>query len=69
MHDDTSVLDAEHLPPIVTARQAAEFLQVSLRTIRRMQSLGTLKAVRLPGVASVRYRRSDLIELVEGENA
>jgi excisionase family DNA binding protein len=52
----------------VTARQAAELLGVSLRTVERMQSDGDLVPVYLPTPRRMklrRFRRSDIDALVE----
>lgn len=52
-------------PPLMTKRQVAELLQYSTRTIDRMVSAGLLPKLKL-GKRSVRFRRRDVLPLLEG---
>ena len=59
----------EDSPAYVTLEQAAELLQVSTRTIRRLVADGSLPAYRLGDHPSshVRLRVDELLAWVEGE--
>lgn len=48
---------------LLTRREVAEVLKVSTRTIQRMELRGRITPVYLSSKA-VRYRRSDIIELI-----
>jgi len=49
----------------LTAKEACVFLQVSDSTLRRYVKIGKLPAGRLAGIRSLRFRRSDLLALLE----
>ncbi len=51
-------------PELMTKRQAAEYLQVSLPTIDNYLRRGLLPAYKLPGGRLVRIKRSDLLGLL-----
>ena len=54
----------EDIAIILTKREAADFLRVSLKTLERWEHDGKLVPIRLsPG--AVRYRRSDIERLIE----
>jgi excisionase family DNA binding protein len=50
---------SDRLEPLMTARELAEMLRVSLSTVRRWTRSGKVPAVRLSNRA-IRYRRSDV---------
>lgn len=47
------------LPPLLTVKQVAVYVQVSERTVRRWMASGLLKSVKV-GPRQVRIRRADL---------
>lgn len=53
---------ADELPRWVTIKQAAEYYQISERTVRKMISIGDLKAKRI-GPKTIRIERGSLVEL------
>jgi len=55
-HGPTTAIAGKHL---LTRREAAAFLDVSERTIRRYETQGMLKSIHLTR-RNVRYRRCDL---------
>jgi len=52
-------------PDVLTTAQAAEILQVSTRTIRRMIDRGALPAFRLAGGRELRIRKADILRGLE----
>ena len=48
---------------LLTPKEAAEFLSVSIRTIQRLVSAGDLRAVRIS--KSMRFRMDDLLHFVD----
>ncbi|MER3485439.1 MAG: hypothetical protein C4345_05155 [Chloroflexota bacterium] len=52
-------------PHLLTKRQAADYLQVSLPTINNYVRRGLLRAYKLPGRRLVRIKREDLLALLE----
>jgi len=55
---------AASIPDLLTKRQAAECLQVSLPTINNYLRRGLLRAYKLPGGRLVRIKREDLLALL-----
>lgn len=53
-------------PPVLTARQAVEILNVSRKTLRKMVSAGAVTPVRFEGTATVRFQRDAVLRLVGG---
>lgn len=52
-------------PELMTKRQAAEYLQVSLPTMNNYLRRGLLRAYKLPGGRLVRIKRADVLALLE----
>jgi excisionase family DNA binding protein len=52
-------------PDLLTKRQAADYLQVSVPTINNYLRRGLLRAYKLPGGRLVRIKREDLLALLE----
>jgi len=50
--------------PLLTAREVAELLRVSVRTVRRWRAQGRLHGFRLAGDGPVRYPRSSVDRLL-----
>jgi excisionase family DNA binding protein len=50
---------------MLTARQVAEFLHVSVSTIRRWSDKGMIEACRLGSRGDRRYRREDILLFLE----
>ncbi|HOJ21762.1 MAG TPA: helix-turn-helix domain-containing protein [Armatimonadota bacterium] len=59
---------ARKVPEVLTAKQAKDFLQISDSTLRRYIRKGKLKAYRLAGERDLRFRREDLLALLEPAN-
>ena len=53
---------------VLTAKQAKDFLQISDSTLRRYIRKGKLKAYRLAGERDLRFKREDLMALLEPAN-
>lgn len=55
---------AEAASPLMTAKQVAEFLQVNVRTLRRLELMGDVpKSIRIGGAK--RWRRAELQRAIE----
>lgn len=52
-------------PEVLTAKQAKALLQISHSTLRRYIRKGKLKAYRLAGERDLRFKREDLLALLE----
>ncbi len=52
---------------LMTRREVAEFLAVSVRTVQRMEAHETLIRVDVPGVRGARYRRREVEALISGD--
>lgn len=50
--------------PLVSTRQAAEILNCSIWTIRRLAHANLLRSVRVAGRGRMRYRQSDVMGLL-----
>ena len=48
---------------LLTTEEAADFLSVSVRTIKRLVTEGTVQAIKIRG--SMRFRLEDLITFIE----
>lgn len=59
---------AVHATPLLNVGQVAEFLNVTVYTVRRYTRNGKLKSCRLPG-GGHRYRREDVEALMTIEGA
>ncbi len=46
--------------------EARKALRLSLRTLDKLDELGILPKVRIPGVDVIRYRQSDVLRLIAG---
>lgn len=55
-------------PEVLTAKQAKDFLQISDSTLRRYIRKGKLRAYRLAGERDLRFRKEDLLALLEPAN-
>lgn len=51
----------EELPELVTAKEAAKLLSMSVASIRKYRQMGILDAVKIG--KSVRFKRSDVLDL------
>lgn len=59
---------APEAPEVLTAKQAKIFLQISDSTLRRYIRKGKLKAYRLAGERDLRFKKEDLLALLEPAN-
>ena len=57
------------LESMLTTRQVADFLQVSICAVRRWSDKGMLKSYRLGSRGDRRYRREDIFEFLEKSNS
>ncbi len=55
---------ARFFGPWLTKRESAEYLRVSEKTIDRKRAAGELRAYLVKGTATIRFRRSDLDEIM-----
>jgi excisionase family DNA binding protein len=53
--------DHPHLPLIMTSTEVAQFLRISVETVRRLARRGLLR--RLP-IGSLRFRREDVLAFI-----
>ena len=51
-------------PVLITLPEVCRLLSISEPTAYRMQKEGLLRAVRIPGRRSTRYRRSEVLQIV-----
>lgn len=65
-NDRQQAQDFDHLPPLLSAADAAELLGVSTRTLRSWTRSGRLSALRTSptGSGRVRFRRSEIERFV-----
>lgn len=54
------------MPEYLTLKQASELLQVHPNTLRNWDKQGVLKATRIGNRRDRRYKRIDVIKLLEG---
>lgn len=67
MNENATVIESENPaePPIlITLPEVCRLLSISEPTAYRMQKEGLLRAVRIPGRRSTRYRRADVLQIV-----
>ena len=57
------------LPVLMTTSEVAEQLRVHRTTLRRWVDDGTIAAVTLPGTRSLRFRRDDILAILNGEHS
>ena len=55
----------DQLETMLTARQVADFLQVSISTVRRWSDKGMLKFYRVGSRGDRRYQRKDVLRFLE----
>lgn len=55
----------KELPELLTLKQACELLQVHPNTLRNWDKNGTLKAIRIGERKLRRYKKADLLKLME----
>lgn len=55
----------DQLETMLTARQVADFLQVSISTVRRWSDKGMLKFYRVGSRGDRRYRRQDVLRFLD----
>jgi excisionase family DNA binding protein len=58
-------MSQKDLPDFLTLKQACELLQVHPNTLRNWDKSGTLKAIRIGERKLRRYKKSDLLKLME----
>jgi excisionase family DNA binding protein len=58
-------MNNDQLEAMLTARQVAEFLQVSISTVRRWSDRGLLKYYRIGSRGDRRYRREDVMRFIQ----
>ena len=58
-------MSQKELPDFLTLKQACELLQVHPNTLRNWDKSGTLKAIRIGERKLRRYKKSDLLKLME----
>ena len=57
-------MDDKELPELITLKQASELLQCHPNTLRKWDKKGILKAVRIGQRGDRRYKKEDIIELI-----
>ena len=60
-------MSQKDLPDFLTLKQACELLQVHPNTLRNWDKSGTLKAIRIGARKLRRYRKEDLLKLMENK--
>lgn len=60
-------MSQKDLPDFLTLKQACELLQVHPNTLRNWDKSGTLKAIRIGERKLRRYRKEDLLKLMENK--
>ena len=58
-------MSSDQLEAMLTARQVADFLQVSISTVRRWSDRGLLKYYRIGSRGDRRYRREDVMRFIQ----
>lgn len=58
-------MQVEELPDILTMKQACEVLNCHANTLRNWHSEGKLEAIRFGSRGDRRFRKSDILELLE----
>jgi excisionase family DNA binding protein len=54
------------LPALLTVEQVAEVFQVTPATVRNWAREGVIKSLKTPGTKGIRFRRTDIEELLSG---
>ena len=62
--DDASKLDIKNLPDLLTVREVADLLRVSLLTIKRWGKRGKLPAIRINSRGDRRYKKEAVLWLL-----
>jgi excisionase family DNA binding protein len=57
-------MNSDQLEAMLTARQVADFLQVSISTVRRWSDRGMLQFYRIGSRGDRRYRREDVLRFL-----
>lgn len=60
-------MNKEQVPQLLTLKQACEILQCHPNTLRDWDKKGILKAVRIGQRGDRRYRKEDIMKMVEKE--
>lgn len=58
-------MDESQIPPLLTLREASEILKCHPNTLRLWDKKGILKAVRFGERGDRRYKREDILQLLE----
>lgn len=53
------------MPELMTPREVAEILRVSLLTVKRWSNKGKLNAMRINSRGDRRYRKQDILDLLQ----
>jgi len=58
-------MNEDKLPEILTMKQVCELLNVHSNTLRNWDNKGVLKAIRFGSRKDRRYKKSDILKLIE----
>lgn len=58
-------MEPNFTPPYMTVEQVAEYLQISVTSVRRFKRQGKIKGYRIPGTRLMRYRRNEIERVME----
>lgn len=61
-------MDINSLPDILTIRQVSELLNVHPNTLRQWDAKGILPAIRIGARRDRRYKKQDVLKLIEQKN-
>lgn len=59
-----SNLDIHNLPDLLTVREVADILRISVLTLKRWGKRGKLPAIRINSRGDRRYRKSDILYIL-----
>lgn len=59
-----SNLDINDLPSLLTVREVAELLRISMLTVKRWGKRGKLPAIRINSRGDRRYKKEDILALI-----
>ena len=62
-------MDTKSLPDIMTMRQVAELLNVHPNTLRQWDAKGILPAIRFGARGDRRYKKQDVLKLLEQKDS